>query len=73
MRYDGAVYKTPKTECRFCEHRHLACHDTCQSYKQAMADWWDHKKLIRANKQGDRLALAHEIENTIISVKQSRR
>lgn len=73
MRYDGAVYRTPKTECKNCMHRHLACHDTCPSYQKAMADWRDHKQLIKANKQGDRLALAHEIENTLISVKLSRR
>ena len=73
MRYGGAVYKTPKTKCKNCDHRHLACHDTCQSYKQAMADWQDHKQLIKTNKQGDRLALAHEIENTLMSVRLARR
>ena len=73
MRYDGAVYKTPKTECKNCKHRSLACHDTCQSYQQAMADWLERKKQIRKSKQGDKQARAHEIENTLLSVKISRR
>lgn len=73
MRYSGAIYKTPKTQCKGCPNRHLACHDTCESYQRAIADWNDQKKVIIANKQGDKLALAHEIDNTRLSVRKSRR
>lgn len=37
--------------CRDCEDRYPACHDSCEKYRKASADWQKRKDKIRKAKK----------------------
>lgn len=68
MRYSGYTYKGPRTSCRECTERHQGCHDHCETYQTALAEWLERKKEIRKKKkliqQSDRYAIDSVIRNS---------
>lgn len=36
--------------CKGCTYRHIGCHDTCESYKEALKDDHRKKKYLRDEK-----------------------
>lgn len=67
MSYTGYTYKGPRTSCRECTERYLGCHDHCETYQKALAEWLERKKDIRHKKnliqQNDRFAIDSVIRN----------
>ena len=39
--------------CRFCEERYPACHDTCERYLSAAAEWEKYKAQVKAEKDDE--------------------
>lgn len=37
--------------CKDCTDRHLACHDTCEKYQDALAEWNEYKETIKQRKK----------------------
>lgn len=37
--------------CRDCKDRYLACHDHCEIYQDALAEWLEQKRRIKAEKR----------------------
>jgi hypothetical protein len=52
MRYDGWIYKTPKVKCKGCEQRYLGCHDHCEDYQKARAEFLQEKQTANSNRTG---------------------
>lgn len=44
-------YKGLKNQCKGCTQRHPACHDHCQTYNDALAEWHEFTAAARRNKQ----------------------
>lgn len=55
MRYNGWVYRHPNTPCKECvkPKRHLGCHDHCEEYQAARAEYENIKNAARANKKAN--------------------
>ena len=53
MRYNGWVYRHPNTPCKECvkPKRHLGCHDHCEEYQAARAEYENIKNAARANEE----------------------
>ena len=49
MNYNGKIYRSINT-CLDCPDRHLGCHDPCEKYQKALAEWKTRKKEIRIAK-----------------------
>lgn len=71
MKYWGTVYKAPQTKCKDCTDRHPACHDTCETYQQALGVWIEQKKAIKQKKREATLVLRHEVETTLKAVNRN--
>ena len=41
------------TVCKDCEDRYLACHDSCEKYKQAKRDLEEDKRLLAEKQKAD--------------------
>lgn len=50
MKYNGTIYKSINT-CRDCPDRHPACHDHCEKYQEALAEWKEKKQSIKHTKK----------------------
>ncbi len=37
--------------CKDCKDRHMACHDSCEKYQDALAEWLERKRRIKAEKR----------------------
>ena len=51
MRYNGWVYRHSNTPCKECTKRHLGCHDHCEEYQAARAEYENIKNAARANEE----------------------
>lgn len=49
--YHGMIYRGIGTSCHECPDRYPACHDKCEKYQQARAEWLEFKKNVRKNKR----------------------
>lgn len=50
MNYHGTIYKSINT-CKDCKDRYPACHDHCEKYQNALAEWKEKKQSIKHNKR----------------------
>ena len=50
MKYNGRIYKSINT-CQNCPDRYLGCHDHCDKYQSALAEWIEKKASIRKAKR----------------------
>lgn len=53
MRYDGNIYKAPKHKCKGCDRRYLGCHDHCEDYINARAEFLEEKRRGMRNIAGE--------------------
>ena len=53
MRYGGVIYKAPKHKCKGCDRRYLGCHDHCEDYINARAEFLAEWHQIMSNRAGD--------------------
>lgn len=50
MKYNGRIYKSINT-CLDCPDRYPACHDHCEKYQAALAEWLDKKRVAKSAKR----------------------
>lgn len=50
MKYGGTVYKSINT-CKDCPDRYLGCHDHCEKYQKALAEWKEKKRFAKKVKR----------------------
>ena len=61
MKYEGTVYRSINT-CKDCPDRYIACHDHCEKYQKALAEWKEKKAAIKHAKRMNRLYDGFKIE-----------
>ena len=59
----------PKTNCRGCTKRYPGCHDKCEDYKQARAEFEKEKKEERKQKE----AAADQMRRILAAEKRTRK
>lgn len=73
MRYDGNLYKGPQHNCKDCQKRHYACHDTCEDYINARKEWVERGRVIRKAKHDYNDVIGHQVATVIKNTKDKRR
>lgn len=51
--------------CKDCQERYLACHDSCEKYTKARAEWVEKKQMITDAKRKTRLYDKYRVEQSI--------
>ena len=51
MEYRGEKRKGIRSTCRDCQERYIGCHDHCEKYLQAQAEWLDFKSKTKKAKK----------------------
>ena len=64
MRYNGWVYRHPNTPCKECAKRYLGCHDHCEEYQAARAEYENIKNAAHANEELNRY-ISEQITKTL--------
>lgn len=72
MEYQGEKFRAIKSTCRGCEKRYPGCHDHCESYQEAQAEWLKFKREIKKNKRLHKEFDSFRIDGTIRSIKNGR-
>lgn len=72
MEYQGQKFRAIKSNCRGCEKRYPGCHDHCESYQEAQAEWLKFKREIKKNKRLHKEFDSFRIDGTIRSIKNGR-
>lgn len=50
MKYGGREFKSINT-CRDCPDKHPGCHDHCEKYQSALAEWKEKKAAVKHAKR----------------------
>ena len=62
MKFKGQEYKGPRQTCNGCTKRHPACHDSCNEYIEARAEWDAWRRDMRRKKYLAKQVISHQIE-----------
>lgn len=58
--------------CKDCKDRHLACHDSCEKYQEALGKWKEHKAVIKKNKAKESMLIDYSV-NQVKRMKSTRK